>query len=323
MLSVFAAPVSACAHFPFCRFGEATNPGPGPLIFVGTSNPSGLRNKEQLIADLGPGVWQFSETQLSAVTLPVSSRALKALTRAQHRDVRIFAGAPAPLRPGSHFAGSWTGVLTMSDFPCRPVQLQWLHDSFHTGRVLALHHFVNDTPILTANVYGYPSGKTFIDARARTERLLETLTHELVLGRKGIRIISGDFNHWHAQLDQVTIWKQQGWVEAQDLAEQRWQQPPAPTCKGSTHRDFIFLSPEAAALCEEVRVHEVFAEHATVIAGIRLTGVPRLQSWPLPASIPWESVDVPAWTRACDTLPIREACSTRWLKSFAKVLKTA
>ncbi|CAE7241535.1 aquIMA [Symbiodinium microadriaticum] len=202
--------VSACAHFPFCRFGEATNPGPGPLIFVGTSNPSGLRNKEQLIADLGPGVWQFSETQLSAVTLPVSSRGVKALTRAQHRDVRIFAGAPAPLRPGSHFAGSWTGVLTMSDFPCRPVQLQWLHDSFHTGRVQALHHFVNDTPILTANVYGYPSGKTFIDARARTERLLETLTHELVLGRKGIRIISGDFNHWHAQLDQVTIWKQQG-----------------------------------------------------------------------------------------------------------------
>ncbi|CAE6966038.1 aquIMA [Symbiodinium sp. CCMP2592] len=303
---------------PFCRYGEASNPGPDNIISFGTSNPSGLRNKEQLVADFGPGVWQYSETQLSAVSLPSASRAIRALTRAQHRDVRIFAGAPAPLRPGSSYAGSWTGVLTLSDFPCRPVQLQWLHDSFHSGRIQALHHFVNDTPILTANLYGFPSGKTYTDARARTERLLETLTHELVLGRKGIRMIAGDFNHWHEHLHQVAIWKQQGWIEAQDLAAIRWQTPLVPTCKGSTHRDFIFLSPEAAALCESVRVQETFAEHATVIAGIRLTGVHRVQSWPLPAEIPWSSVDLPAWTRECDVIPIAESCSTRWLRSFAR-----
>ncbi|CAE7506880.1 aquIMA [Symbiodinium sp. CCMP2456] len=298
-VSLIWVPTDARQIAPFRRYGEASNPGPEPLISFGTSNPSGLRGKEQHVADLGPGIWQLSETQLSAISLPSSSRALKALTAALHRDVRIFAGAPAPLRTGSSFAGSWTGVLTLSDYPCRPVQLQWLHDSFHTGRIQALHHFVHDTPILTANVYGFPSGKTYVDARARTERLLETLTHELVLGRKGIRMISGDFNHWHAHLDQVQIWKQQGWIEAQELAALRWQQEPVPTCKGSTHRDFIFLSPEAAALCGEVRVTNTFAEHATVIAGIRLTGVHRVQSWPFPAEIPWADVDVPSWTEAC------------------------
>ncbi|CAE7274867.1 unnamed protein product, partial [Symbiodinium microadriaticum] len=301
-----------------CRLGEADNPGPQHLISVGTSNPSGLRNKEQLAVDFGPGIWQFSETQLSAVSLPVSSRAIKSFSRVQHRDVRIFAGAPAPLRPGSQFAGTWTGVLTMSDYPCRPLQLQWLHDSFHTGRIQALHHFINDVPVITANLYGFPPGKTYVDARVRTERLLETLTHELVLGRKGVRLISGDFNHWHDQLDQIKLWKQQGWIEAQELAAHRWQQAPAPTCKGSTHRDFIFLSPEAAALCDEVRLVDTFAEHSTVIAGLRLTGVHRVQSWPLPAVIPWQSVDVSTWQKACAPMSIQESCSTRWLSAFAK-----
>ncbi|CAE7270136.1 aquIMA [Symbiodinium sp. CCMP2592] len=316
--SALAAPAQACSFSPFRRFGEASHPGPEPLVSFGTSNPSGLRGKEQHAADLGPGVWHFSETQLSAVGFTSSSRAIKALTGNMHRDVRIFAGAPAPLRPGSLSAGSWTGVLTMSDFPCRPVQLQWLHDSFHTGRVQAVQHVVHGTSVFTANVYGYPSGKTFVDARARTERLLETLTHELVLGRKGIRLISGDFNHWHDNLDQVQLWKQQGWIEVQDLAEQRWHRPLVPTCKGSTHRDFIFLSPEAAALCHDVRVIDVFAEHATVIAGMRLTGVHRPMSWPLPSEIPWQSVSVSAWQHACQPIPLQEPNSTRWLQSFAR-----
>ena len=311
-------PAGARPHIQFCRYGEASNPGPDSVYSFGTSNPSGLHRKEQLAADFGPGIWQFSETQLSSVSLPVVSRALRACTRAQHRDVRLFAGAPAPLRPGSEFAGAWTGVLTLSDFPCRPVQLQWLHDSFHTGRVQAVHHFIHNTPVLTANLYGFPVGKTYVDARARTERLLETLTQEIVFGRKGVRLISGDFNHWHGQLDQVKLWQQQGWVEAQDLAEARWQQPSVATCKGATRRDFVFLSPEAAALCTSVQVRDVFAEHSTVIANLRVAGASRIQHWPLPAEVPWTSVDLPAWTQSCHPIPVDSSCSTRWLQAFAK-----
>ena len=287
------------------------------MVHFGTSNPSGLRGKESLAADLGPGVWHFSETQLSAVSLPSSARALKALTRTQRRDVRILAGAPAPLRSGSSWAGAWSGVLTLSDYACRPLQLQWMHEAYHTGRVQVLHHHVHGAPVLTANVYGFPQGNTFANPRARTEQLLETLTHELVLGRKGIRIISGDFNHWHGDLEQVNIWKLQGWVEAQDLAQALWQQVPQPTCKHATHRDFVFLSPEAAALCKSVEVREVFAEHSTIIAGLRLNMVASPQSWPLPAEIPWQHVDIPSWQASCVTVPIDESCPTRWLKDFA------
>ena len=157
-----------------------------------------------------------------------------------------------------------------------------------------------------------------MDARARTERLLESLTKEVVLGRRGVRLISGDFNHWHGHLNQVRIWQQQGWIEAQDLAEARWHQTPVATCKGATRRDFVFLSPEAAALCASVQVHDVFAEHSTVVANLRMTGASPMQSWPLPAEIPWSSVDLQAWTHACTPISTDASSSTRWLRSFAQ-----
>ena len=49
-----------------CRVGEASHPGPDEVAWFGTSNPSGLRGKESLLAELGCGVWCLSETQLSA-----------------------------------------------------------------------------------------------------------------------------------------------------------------------------------------------------------------------------------------------------------------
>ena len=101
------------------RVGEASNPGP-TLLRVGTTNPTGIRGKEQHVIDHGPGIWHFSETQLSHVTQQSSRATLQCLGRRANRHVRtvrIHTGAPAPLRPGSTWAGAWSGVLTMSDFP--------------------------------------------------------------------------------------------------------------------------------------------------------------------------------------------------------------
>ena len=317
LLGLVLSPVEG-AFTEVCRFGEAANPGPSNLVSFGTSNPSGLRTKESLAASHGVGVWHFSETQLSSVTLEQSTKTLRAITRAQHRDVRIFAGAHAPIRPSSTWAGAYTGVLTLSDFACRPIQLEWRHQSYHTGRVQALYHFIGGVQVLTANIYGYPQGNTFSDSRARTELLLESLTHEIVLGRKGIRMICGDYNHWHESLQQTAIWKQQGWVEAQCLAQFRWQQAPVPTCKHTSHRDFIFLSPEAAALCERVRVEDIYAEHSTVIASLRLAGADRIATWPFPGEIPWKKVNVAGWRSASTPIDTMDLNSSQWLASFAR-----
>ena len=102
------------------RFGEADHPGPSANFFVSTSNPSGLRSKESHYSDWGFGVHCFAETQLSAVTLASSRRQFQLCAKATGRHARVTAGAPAALRVNSHWAGTWTGVLQVSDLPCCP-----------------------------------------------------------------------------------------------------------------------------------------------------------------------------------------------------------
>lgn len=56
-----------------------------------TSAISGLRSKEAVAIAQGPGIWTYSETQLSAITQVSTSKALK-------------------------YAGTWTGVACNSGF---------------------------------------------------------------------------------------------------------------------------------------------------------------------------------------------------------------
>ncbi|CAE7294281.1 unnamed protein product [Symbiodinium sp. CCMP2592] len=282
------------------------------------SKKSRTESKEPLAVELGPGLWHFSESQLSAVTLRSCSGTLRSLAKARNRQVRITSGAPAALRPGSLWAGAWSGVLTMSDFPSRPLQLHWGPDAFATGRLQATFHCVGSLPLITANVYGYPAGPTFPDARHRTDQLLEILTREIVIGRSGARAIVGDFNHSPDVLNQVSSWRMHGWQEVQVLASERWGHTPTPTSKGAAFRDHIFVSPEAAALLTAVEVRDVFAEHSTVIASLSLDGVHQAQTWPLPSTIPWANIDIPAWQASAPASGASSSDATTWLKQFSK-----
>lgn len=82
------------------RYGEAQHPGPshGDILTVGVSNPSGLRQKEDVLLGLGPGIWGMAETQLSATTFRTSAGYLSRQGRTFNREVKLRGGAPAPLR---------------------------------------------------------------------------------------------------------------------------------------------------------------------------------------------------------------------------------
>eukprot|EP00438_Fugacium_kawagutii_P008967 Skav214288 [mRNA] locus=scaffold2257:201508:210505:- [translate_table: standard] len=105
------------------RYGEAQHPGPSgeTTLTVGVSNPGGLRQKEEHLMDLGPGIWSLAETQLSSETFRTSSRWLRKLGNQRNRAIRFYGGSPAPLRAGSTWAGKWTGVAIMQgwDPPCQ------------------------------------------------------------------------------------------------------------------------------------------------------------------------------------------------------------
>ena len=304
---------------PPMRFGEATHPGPASdFLRISTSNPSGLRTKESLLLEDGVGIHSVSETQLSHVTLPRARATLLACGRKLNRQVRALFGAPAPVRPTSQWAGTWTGVAQVSDFPAHLVRLPWTQGEWSTGRIMVAQHMVSGVAVLLASVYGFAPGPTFPDARQRTDKLLEAVTKEVVLGRKGIRIVAGDYNHDEGSLEQLSIWREQGWVEVQTLAQHRWAQAERPTCKHATKRDFLYLSPEAATLCHGVSVWDCFAEHSTVSATFAVSSVAcRAMVWPLPSDIPWQEVDVERWTLQEHACPPLEQDPTGWMHQFA------
>ena len=211
-----------------CRFGEASHPGPDPLLLISTSNPSGLRGKEPHWGEWPPGIHCFSETQLSGMSFPATGRAMRSIAMSQHRDVRVLSGAPVPLRTTSQWAGGWSGVLQASDFPCRATQLNWPADLFATARVMGAQHFVAGTQVTVYTVYGYAPGPTWPDARQRTDAMLSFLSKEVILGGVGLRLIVGDFNHGCDSLDEFQLWRRFGWQEAQCFASTHWHQSSDP-----------------------------------------------------------------------------------------------
>jgi hypothetical protein len=118
------------------RIGEATHPGPMEFLTIGVTNPSGLRNKEQLAVEQGSGIWSYSETQLSTVTQKTLAKALKFHAANAGRHLRVHYGAPATLRARSTWAGTWAGVACTSDHSSKALQVPWPDDFWTSGRVL-------------------------------------------------------------------------------------------------------------------------------------------------------------------------------------------
>ncbi|CAK9010815.1 Putative ATP-dependent RNA helicase DHX57 [Durusdinium trenchii] len=290
LLLALLPPLTGAAHFD--RIGEADVPGPPPgTLRLTTSNPSGLRGKEAHLIGLGPGVHCLSETQLSFITLPRCQVTLRHQAGQSSRLLRCVAGPPVACRTGSRWAGTWAGVLTTSDVPCQKLSLPWQCLENESGRLVASAHHLGNTKLQVVNVYGFCRGPTWPQAKQLTENLLSTVTSHYVIGGFGIRTICGDFNFSEYELDSFAIWRQYGWISAQRFASFHWGHAVQYTCKGVTERDFVWLSPEAQALCCNVEVLEVFIEHATVAVDFTCdVRVQQVFRWPLPARIPWDHV---------------------------------
>ena len=287
---VSAPTLGGAAHFD--RIGEADVPGPlTGMLRLTTSNPSGLRGKEAHLVELGPGVHCVSETQLSFITLPRCQATLRHHAALCSRSLRCIAGPPVACRTGSRWAGTWAGVLTVSDVPCQKLSMPWQCLENESGRLVASAHHLGNTKLQVINAYGFCRGPTWPKARELTEELLSTVTRQFVIGGFGIRAICGDFNFSEDELQSFDVWSQFGWVSAQRFASFHWGHRVQPTCKGVTERDFIWLSPEAQAICCSVNVFEVFLEHSTVAVDFSCdVHVKRIFRWPQPARIPWEQV---------------------------------
>ena len=327
----FISSTSSCLDFldfpflPSVRWGEARHPGPSTdWQLFGFSNPSGLRQKEDAALSLGPGVWSFSETQLSHVTQRSCAAQLRHVAASQHRQLRVHFGAPVTTRATSTWAGTWSGVATISDHPSQEILLPYAGER-DCGRLLTTRHLFGNLSVTNTVIYGYPKGPTWPDAYGLTTNLLGIVTTEIVLGGTGPRLVGGDFNAGPADLSIFALWRQLGWQSAQDLAEAFWGQQKVFTCKHATERDMIWLSPEAIALCRMVDIADVFAEHSTITVGLHIPrSCPPQLVWQRPSPIPWDQIDPqwassaspPSWTLDGDA----DTQWAEWASSFEKSL---
>ncbi|CAK9077894.1 unnamed protein product [Durusdinium trenchii] len=140
-------------------------------------------------------------------------------------------------------------------------------------------------------VYGEAFLATTKPVRARTEALLQELTRQVV-HLTGPRFVAGDFNQEMHHLQEVDLWKRQGFIDLQDLACIKWNLTPAATCKGSTRKDFVFISPELRDLLLAVRLdNEAFPDHAILSGSFRPLCQPeKVRIWrrPQPFAVPPE-----------------------------------
>lgn len=149
--------------------------------------------------------------------------------------------------------------------------------------------FFNGIWIHGAVVYGYAHRADSVDVRQSTDSLLALATQRIVNNLKEPRFIMGDFNQLHGQLEQPNLWVQMGWQEVQLLHEKRTGDPVQATCKQTTTKDFIYLSPELAQFFRKVElVNHVFSDHAALCAHFHMFGTSQhIYNWRMPKVLPW------------------------------------
>ncbi|CAK9020036.1 unnamed protein product, partial [Durusdinium trenchii] len=236
------------------------------------------------VMQLPPGIWSFSETQLTEQGFRSFASQARHLAKEQGRQLRIHSGAAAPPRFLGSAAGAWTGALTMSDFPQQLVHPQWKGAEFESGRLLMNTVHIGGLTLTGSTLYGPANSPTWKQPLSLLSELIDTVTEEIVLGRSGLRYVAGDFNCDRMQLPQFHEWYRRGWRELQQVAYDRWQQPFQPTCKASTQRDFFWASPELLQRLQQVEVwHDLFPDHSVVVGHFDLArSLEPLYYWPMP-----------------------------------------
>ena len=113
----------------------------------------------------------------------------------------------------------------------------------------------------------------------------------------------------------------QKWVNAQLWAQQVLGKPVQPTCKGTSVKDHLYLSPELAYYLVDVQVQQDwFSDHAVLFAQLSDLGTPpRLPLWREPRAIDWSKIKLPLPEE--NNLTIDRSDTTKWYRQIASELE--
>eukprot|EP00435_Cladocopium_sp_Y103_P042393 s1318_g11.t1 len=101
----------------------------------------------------------------------------------------------------------------------------------------------------------------------------------------------GDFNQPDGCLQQPQLWAKLGWREVQTLQQERFGDEIAKTCKQSTTKDFIWVSPELVPYFRRAEViSHVYPDHGALLAHFQCFGQDtHVYHWRKPKPLPWAS----------------------------------
>lgn len=280
----------------YLRVGEAKNPGPcedSKGLTIGCFNPTGIMCKTDsihLIPNRGSAIWGVSESHLSK---PGIQKFHQELVFKKSR-YKFLPGAPAPLKStsASSIGGKQLGVGFLTDLPARSLPHSWPASCWHEARFTMQTFFYQQQWLFGAAFYGFAYRADTQEVKNQTDELLSHVTHRLVVNMKGMRFIVGDFNQTEGQLQQTAIWKSYGWKEIQMMAHDLYGKPIQNTCRGTTTKDFVWISPELQPFFLDTEISDVFPDHVALCAHFSPFGRPEpIYLWPKPKPIAWTEID--------------------------------
>ena len=263
------------------RVGEAQNPGPWSLR---TFNPTQLLGHEEEISKWPQGIFTASETSHTATAQNVIAKRFRKV------DMNGIYSHPAEVHTATWgaYRGKAVGTAILSRFPMKPYPVP-VDDAVHkSSRFSDAVVTVGQLPMYISVVYGPPPSSW---AHENAEKIfLQAMLPALqrALAWKGPAVISGDFNR---DLHDCSFWpmlKQLGWVDCAELAWEKFQFLPQPTCKDSTRKSFLLINNALAPHMTQCKTvdHHMFAAHPVLEAVFDHTYAPLTkQVWSLPRSL--------------------------------------
>ena len=269
------------------RVGEAKNPGP-EMFCVGTGNPTGLLHKGNLVSTLPKGVWGMAETHLTDLGLRQFQKELQ-INKGTYTYTTSVVAPKLSSSLGS-IGGKACGVGILSAYPCRNIPSDWDQETISEARICVGAAYVNQLWIKCGVLYGYSKVTNNQITLQRNDQLLAKLVQRIAFESHGPRILVGDFNHTHGTLPHTNRLIEAGFVELQQYALQTWNKPIQVTCKGSTTKDFVWISQELIPMLRDVIVDATwFADHSIVYGKFEGHHIPKpIPIWRKPHPLQWE-----------------------------------
>eukprot|EP00435_Cladocopium_sp_Y103_P013434 s711_g3.t1 len=263
---------------------------PGPEIWrVATANPTAnhpFRSSKSL--ERGRLI-AVTETHLT----PQGLIRFKSELKGSKSKYSVIHGHPAPYRSHSirSYGGKQVGAGFLSTFPGRPLKVGWQDEIFATSRVAAGDFCIGDRWIRGGVAYGFAQSSETPQVKQMTEELLQSLSQQVVHSSQQFAFIAGDFNQLYDSLVEPKKWEAMGWREVQQLAIERWGVTPVATCKHTSRKDFVYLSPALVQFVQSVQNSwELFADHSVLSAILAFPrSDPRQAFWPQPQPIRYTS----------------------------------